>query len=127
MIGIPKKPADRSQRLRDLAEGEACTVMLPGGACDPATVVWAHTNTQADEKGMGYKGHDSQGFFACHRCHAAIDQPSSAFLVRGLFTDELVRQAQARTTGRLREIAGSPTMRPWKIATALWALERRAS
>lgn len=127
MIGIPKKPADRNPRLRELAEMEDCTVRIPGGACDPATVVWAHTNTLADQKGKGYKGHDSQGFFACHRCHSVIDQPSGR---TGLSEEErslYVKLAQTRTTVRLLDIAQSPTMKPWKIKAAQWAAERRSS
>lgn len=125
MIGVPKKPADRNQNLRDLANGEDCTVMLPFGACDPATVVWAHTNTLADQKGKGYKGHDSAGFFACARCHSAIDQPPSSSNMTPSVLAIIVRRAQARTDARLTQIANSPTMRPWKISAAKWALERR--
>lgn len=125
MIGVPKKPADRNLRLRELAEGEACTVSIPGGACDPATTVWAHTNTQADEKGMGYKAHDSAGFFACYRCHCIIDQPPAASGMSASAIDFAVRRAQHRTTQRLLEIANSPTMREWKRKAARWALERR--
>lgn len=124
MIGIPKQPADRNLKLRELAEGEDCTVQLPGGACDPATVVWGHTNSLGDQKGKGYKGHDSAGFFVCHRCHSIIDQPGPndpPLEVR----ERAVRHAQARTDVRLMAIATSPTMRPWKQKTARWALERR--
>lgn len=125
MRSIPKQPADRNPRLRELAEGEACTVLMIGGACDPATVVWAHTNEQADQKGKGYKGHDSQGFFACHRCHSMIDQPPASVGLTRERMLEIVRLAQDRTTERLRQIAGSPTMRPWKVQAARWTLERR--
>lgn len=123
MIGIPKNPADRNLRLRELAKGEDCTVQAPFGSCDPATVVWGHTNTLSDQKGMGYKGHDSAGFFACHRCHTIIDQPPEGWTPGVRAT--LLRHAQARTTVRLTEIANSPTMRPWKIKAAKWALEQR--
>jgi hypothetical protein len=124
VIGIPKKPADRNARLRELAEGEDCTVQFPGGACDPATVVWAHSNSLADQKGRAYKGHDSSGFFSCHRCHAIIDQPGPSAPPKEV-RDEYVVQAQARTDVRLIAIATSLTMRPWKQQTARWALERR--
>jgi hypothetical protein len=112
-------------RLRELANGEDCTVRMFMGACDPQTVVWAHTNTQADQKGLGYKAHDSQGFFACYRCHSQLDQPSG---VSGLSADErdyYITWAKARTDVRLAAIANSPAMRPWKIEAAKWALERR--
>lgn len=125
MIGIPKQPADRNLRLRELAEGEDCTVLLPGGACDPSTVVWGHSNELADQKGKGYKGHDSAGFFACHRCHSIIDQPPASSGMTRERLLEIVRLAQARTDVRLIAIATSPTMRAWKVKAAKWALERR--
>lgn len=118
----PKRPADRNQRLRDLAQGEACCVLLPACRRDHEHTVWGHTNTLGDEKGKGYKAHDSQGFFTCDRCHHEIDQGTA------LSREEraaAVMLAQARTDVRLIEIANSPTMRPWKIETARWALERR--
>lgn len=122
----PKKPADRNMMYRALAEGEDCTVLLPGGACDPRTVVLAHTNTQADEKGMGYKGHDSAGFFACHRCHAVIDQPSGKAALDEEERRRCIAQAQARTAARLTDISNSPTMKAWKVKAARWALERKS-
>lgn len=127
MVGMPKSPADRNPKLRELARGEQCTVGLPGCTCHPDTTVWAHTNTLSDQKGMGYKGHDSQGFFAGHCCHAMIDQPSGR---SGLSEEEkkhYVKLAQTKTTLRLMDISNSPTMKPWKVATARWALERRAT
>ena len=126
MIGDPKHPADRNQRMRDLARGEDCTVQFPGGACDPATVVLAHPNSLAELKGMGYKSNDSAGAFACSRCHKIIDQPGpgdpgpdqrAMYWAIGVI----------RTTTRLMDIAQSPTMKPWKVKTALWALARRTT
>lgn len=124
MIGVPKKPADRNARLRELAEGEACTLRFPGGPCDPATTVWAHSNLLSDNKGRGYKSSDSAGVFACHRCHTMVDQPGPRDPPKWVREQHLER-AMARTDVRLMEIPNSPTMRPWKVQTALWALERR--
>lgn len=114
----PKLPADRNMKFRQLAEGEACTVRRYGGhcRCHPDTTVLAHTNTQADQKGMGYKGHDSAGFFAGSECHSYIDQPPP--YVRREEIDQLVKGAQARTRARLREIAASPTVKPWRRKAA---------
>jgi hypothetical protein len=122
--GAPKNPADRNRRLRELADGEDCTVRLPGGACDPATVVWAHTNSLSDQKGRGYKGHDSQGFFACYRCHSALDQPGAGGLTQPQ-REAAIARAQGVTSRRLEQISASTTMRPWKIDAARWALDRR--
>lgn len=117
MIGIPKKPADRDAKLRELARGEACTLQFPGGYCDPQTTVWAHPNGLAENKGLGYKGSDSRGVFACHRCHKVIDQPGPSDpgpIARAHFW----QGGLERTRIRLREIAASPTMRPWKVEAA---------
>lgn len=120
VVAVPKEPADRNATLRRLAEGEQCTVPLPTCHCLPEQVVWAHTNTQTDRKGLGYKGSDSAGFFAGYECHALIDQG-------GLSEEtvaELVAVAQCRTAQRLREIAGNPALKPWRVEAARWALDR---
>jgi hypothetical protein len=116
----PKQPADRLPALRLLAEGEACTVLRYNGfcRCDPATTVWAHTNALADQKGRGYKGHDTAGFFAGSECHDYIDRRLGA----PAEIERLVALAQERTLARLREIAHSKTIRPKKIDAAHRAL-----
>lgn len=117
----PKSPADRKQAVRDLAMGEDCQVgWRPVCRHSPEYTVWAHTNTQGDEKGMGYKGHDSEGMFACDRCHEVIDKR----LLPPIQLEELVRGAKHRTVIRLRFIANSITERPWRVRTARWALEQ---
>lgn len=121
---VPKEPADRLDALLRLAEGEECTVRRYGGFCRCRTdqTVWAHTNTQADQKGMGYKGHDSAGFFAGYHCHTYIDQPPASEAQREEIA-ALVAVAQERTRVRLMEIAASRTERPWKVEAARRALE----
>lgn len=126
MIGDPKRPADRNKRMRELARGEDCTLRFPGGACDPQTTVLAHPNTLAENKGMGYKGNDSAGVFACARCHKIIDQPGPGDPDPDVRADRL-DLAKGLTELRLREIASSPTVRPSKRDTALWALARRTT
>lgn len=116
---VPKTPATRSQALRDLAEGEHCSV-CEGLYCDPATTVWAHTNAIADGKGMGHKSSDHLGFFAGHYCHARIDQGG----VPEAEAKRLVAQAQDRTRQRLAEIAGNPLAKPWRVKAAQWALDQ---
>jgi hypothetical protein len=119
MAPVPKRPALRNQYLRDLARGEECSVKIGGAcACQPETVVWAHTNTLADQKGLGYKASDEQGFFAGHECHTAID----ARKLSPEAVDLLVITAQLRTRERLREIADSYSAPQWKQKAAMWAL-----
>ncbi len=56
-------------RLRRAANGQDCTLRLPGGPCDPETVVLAHLRRNG-WGGMSTKPHDLLAVFACHRCHA---------------------------------------------------------
>jgi hypothetical protein len=62
-----------SQRLRDSARGQDCTLRLTG-ICnhDPETTVLAHLPSPVS--GMGTKSDDWHGVFACSACHAALDQ-----------------------------------------------------
>jgi Protein of unknown function (DUF1364). len=119
MRPCPKSPASRSHNLRQLANGETCAVCM-GGKCDPATTVWAHTNTLSDNKGMGYKGDDAAGFFAGYVCHALIDQGR----MQAHDKAALVAQAQHNTRKRLEQIADDPLTREWKRKAARWALEQ---
>jgi hypothetical protein len=112
----PKRPADRNQDVRDLAMGEQCQIRLSCCRNEPLFTVLCHTNTQTDQKGMGYKGHDSAGFFGCDACHSAIDG-------RKLTPNEVdarIEAAQERTRARVREIAASITERPWRVRAARW-------
>jgi hypothetical protein len=117
----PKSPADRNLKLRELARGEECTLQFPGGACDPETVVLAHSNELAENKGMGYKGNDSAGVFACYRCHKIIDQPGPSDPNEAQRLD-CWQMAAMCTQLRLREIAANPSARPWKRLAAMEAL-----
>ena len=61
-----------SQRLRDSARGQQCSLQFPG-VCnrDPATTVLAHLPSPV--KGMGNKGDDFFAVFACSNCHERLD------------------------------------------------------
>lgn len=117
---IPKNPSSRNTKFRELAQGEDCTVMIPGICCFNAeTTVLAHPNSIASGKGMGYKGSDHLGIFCCATCHSWLDSSKAgADRKEAYFT-----QAQARMIHRLGDIASSPTMRPWKTEAAKWALD----
>ena len=72
-----------SQKLRDSARGQDCTLRLPG-ICnfDSATTVLAHL--PCGQKGMGMKGPDMIAVFACSACHDRLDaRTSSAPAVTG--------------------------------------------
>lgn len=62
-----------SQRLRDSAKGQPCTLQIEG-VCnhDPATTVLAHLRSPV--KGVANKSDDWHAVFACSACHAALDE-----------------------------------------------------
>lgn len=59
--------------LRKLARDRPCTIRLPG-ICnrDPQTTVLAHYRLSGIS-GMGMKGPDILGAWACSKCHDAVD------------------------------------------------------
>lgn len=68
-----KKPAKvRSKALRKSANGQACTLRLPG-ICngDTETTVLAHVNFGGN--GMATKESDLSACYACSACHDALD------------------------------------------------------
>ena len=69
-----KSKGPRMTPIRKSAKGEDCTVRVPG-VCnrDPATTVWAHSNSHKDGKGMGLKARDEEGCYACFACHSWLD------------------------------------------------------
>lgn len=60
-----------SQKLRDSARGQPCTLNFPGCNHNPETTVLAHLPSSV--KGMGNKGDDWHAVFACSSCHEALD------------------------------------------------------
>lgn len=69
-----KARARKSSPIRKSAQGEPCTLVLPG-VCNhnPETVVWAHSNRYEHGKSMGRKAEDRYGCYACSSCHAVLD------------------------------------------------------
>lgn len=61
-----------SQKLRDSAKGQECTLRTEYCNHDPATTVLAHLPSPV--KSMGNKGNDWHAVFACSACHEALDQ-----------------------------------------------------
>lgn len=60
-----------SKMLRDSARGQQCTLRLFCCNRDIETTVLAHLPSRV--KGMGNKGDDWHAVFACHNCHAELD------------------------------------------------------
>lgn len=121
-VAKAKQPHAVNPHLRNLARGEACTGLRYGSYChcDPATTVLAHSNIQADQKGMGYKAHDHMGAFLGLDCHSWLDAGKAASDEKAAF----MAAAQERTRARWAEIAADPAARPWKRQAAQWALDQ---
>lgn len=101
---FPKRLYVRSQKARDAARGQACTIRLPF-VCNgnPETTVLCHSNLGSDGKGMGIKASDDRAAFGCSSCHDVLDGRAP---LRGGLTRELVlvefERAVEETQGLLR-------------------------
>lgn len=69
---IPKQKPIRSTKVRQSAQGEECTLQVPG-ICNhnPETTVLAHFSFEGGK--MGGKPSDLSAAYACHACHDAMD------------------------------------------------------
>lgn len=63
-----------SQKLRDSAQGQLCTLRTIVCNHNPETTVLAHLPSPI--KGMGNKSDDWHAVFACSSCHDAMDRRS---------------------------------------------------
>lgn len=70
-----------SQKLRDSARGQTCTLRLEGCGFDDGTVVLAHL--PCGQKGIGIKGPDLVACLACHNCHSILDGRSHGMVTEG--------------------------------------------
>lgn len=118
----PKSPPGRSQAYRDLARGKPCMMQIPF-VCnnDPETTVLAHSNSQANGKGMGIKADDAIGaVWACYACHTWVDQGSTSAAVKEL----AFRRASQRMQVELERLVGDPLCKQRDRNAAQWALDR---
>ncbi|WP_171963143.1 nuclease domain-containing protein [Bordetella trematum] len=73
------KTVYRNRALLDLAQGQACTLLVPGWCLGHSksardTTVACHSNLAKHGKGAGIKAHDWAIAFGCYGCHFYIDQ-----------------------------------------------------
>ena len=70
-MNYPKPAKVRSNKIRESAKGEHCSLRIPD-VCNhnPETVVFAHL---PGHKGVGTKNHDLFGVYACSECHNWMD------------------------------------------------------
>jgi hypothetical protein len=70
-----------SNKLRESARGQSCTLRLAGCGFDDGTVVLAHI--ACGQKGMGMKGPDMVACFACDSCHSILDKRKRGEVTEG--------------------------------------------
>jgi hypothetical protein len=109
----------RDPNLLRLAQLEPCLFRIPGICTeDHTTVVAAHSNELAHDKGKSIKAPDFMSAWACHACHMAYDQGDYDEAVKkGWFA-----QAHVRQLGAWSEIATCGTRRQRNVTSATNAL-----
>ncbi|MDQ1921657.1 nuclease domain-containing protein [Massilia pseudoviolaceinigra] len=96
-----KKSRPKMTPIRKSANGEACTLRFPCCCGDPATTVWAHSNSHKDGKGMGIKARDEEGCYACLTCHSWLDGGYAGSMPRAM-VDRYFHLARHESQGILR-------------------------
>ncbi len=97
---LQKSKPIRSQKLRDSARGEECTLQFPV-ICNgnPETTVLCHLPDESH--GMGRKSDDISVAYGCSACHDMIDGRCGNIVLVG--ADATFRRAQNRTLRRMIE------------------------
>lgn len=92
----------KSQKLRDSAHDEPCTLNI-AGVCnyDETTTVLAHLPDESN--GMGTKSTDLSSCYACSSCHDVIDRRTFSEL-SAYDMEFYMRRAQVRTLNRFVEL-----------------------
>lgn len=96
MMDLTKKKAIVSQKIRNAARGEQCTLNAPGCDMSTNTTVFCHLNESFAGKGLKVKASDPFGFFGCHSCHTLYDSGKL-----GEYTHWYLLRAVVRTWRRL--------------------------
>lgn len=119
VVPAPKTVAQRNPRLRALAKGQQCLLLVPGICTnDTTTVVCCHSNLSIHGKGERRKADDHYSAWGCAACHSWLDQgPAPAARKEAAFMAAHLRQVLA-----WRALAGAPNTDARDRAAVLWAL-----
>jgi len=99
---LAKSKPIRSQKLRDSAEGEHCTIEILGVCnCDPDTTVLCHLPDES--KGGSRKADDISCCYGCSACHSVIDGRVSSVFYSESDRQWYMRRAMVRTWRRMIE------------------------
>jgi hypothetical protein len=83
----------RSDKIRNSAKGEACTLRFVGVCCaDPEKTVLCHVHDAGF--GMGRKADDSSSVYGCDRCHAFLDHGWVGKISRTVLLEHIIRGMQ---------------------------------
>ena len=85
-------------KLRKAAQGEHCTIRLPGCLPGTETTVLAHLPNRS----IGKKAHDLNAAFACYSCHQAVDGQRSHD-IEPEWMELMFRRGQQITIDRFHE------------------------
>lgn len=84
----------KSQKLRDSARGQDCTLNIAGVCCyNNETTILAHLSDES--KGMATKSDDWSAVFSCSTCHDCIDGCSKS--ISNEDKEFYMRRAMVRT------------------------------
>ncbi|WP_343739613.1 nuclease domain-containing protein [Delftia tsuruhatensis] len=119
VVPAPKTVAQRNPRLRALAKGQQCLLLVPGICTnETTTVVCCHSNLSIHGKGERRKADDHYSAWGCAACHSWLDQgPAPAARKEAAFMAAHLRQVLA-----WRALAGAPNTDARDRAAVLWAL-----
>ena len=115
----PKTVPQRKPRLRALARGQQCLLLVPGICTnDSTTVVCCHSNLAIHGKGERRKADDHYSAWGCAACHSWLDQgPAPAARKEAVFMAAHLRQVLA-----WRALALAADTHDRDRAAVLWAL-----
>lgn len=102
-LTLGKYPYVRSKKLTQSANGEICTMGMPGCTYDSKTTVWAHANYDFCGKGGSIKASDPMGCYACQACHDLYDGRRHDPLVTEESKFEYFWKAHVKSFNRLIE------------------------
>ena len=97
---LPKSSPVRSKALRESAQGQTCTLRLPG-ICAGGTETTVLAHLPFGGRGMGRKASDLHAVHACASCHDMLDQRQRPAIDRDELLECCVR-GLAETHDRLR-------------------------
>jgi len=92
------RKAEEPKPIRMAAQGQCCTLRLPGCNETPVNVFLCHIR-RFGWAGMGQKPHDLLGVFACQHCHDVMDGR-----IRGECSDTDILRAHGETIMILLQI-----------------------